>query len=501
MLFNSYPFIFVYFPLVLLGFFLIGKRNIRAAAGFLALASLFFYGWWSVQALPLLLASICVNYWFGLRLTPAPGRDDRRRKTLLITALTVNLVVLAVFKYANFFVSNVNDGLSAAGLAPIPLLHIVLPIGISFYTFTQIAFLVDCWQGKVQERSFIHYVLFVTYFPHLIAGPVLHHAQMMPQFANPATYRADPNKIALGLAIFTFGLAKKLLIADPMGQYADLVFNGVHNGIEPTLYTSWFGVLAYTLQIYFDFSGYSDMAIGLSLCFGIRLPLNFDSPYKSTSIIEFWRRWHISLSTFLRDYLYIPLGGNRKGPARRHINLFLTMLLGGLWHGAAWTFVIWGALHGAFLIVNHFWNALLRRDAKAPRSRIGRVFGWLLTFVCVMVAWVVFRAESTGAAMRIYEGMLGLNGAPLTAFKEAYETMPLLRKNEFYQTMIAGLFICLALPPAISLVRWVPEAQALQGRPVLSRLFTIGMAILTVTLFGFSVSKLGNFSPFLYFQF
>ncbi|WP_305728067.1 MBOAT family protein, partial [Variovorax sp. 770b2] len=236
MLFNSYSFVFVYFPLVLLGFFLIGRFNIRAAAGYLALASLFFYGWWSVQALPLLVASICVNYWFGLRLSPAPGRDDRKRKTLLITALVVNLGVLAVFKYANFFLENVDAGLVAAGLTPIDLVHIVLPIGISFYTFTQIAFLVDCWQGKVHERSFIHYLLFVTYFPHLIAGPVLHHAQMMPQFANPATYRADGNKIALGLAMFTFGLAKKLLIADPLGQYADLLFNGVHNGVQPTLY-------------------------------------------------------------------------------------------------------------------------------------------------------------------------------------------------------------------------------------------------------------------------
>jgi alginate O-acetyltransferase complex protein AlgI len=211
MLFNSYPFIFVFFPLVLIGFFLIGKRNARAAAGFLALASLFFYGWWSVKALPLLLASICINYWFGLRLTPAPGRDERKRKSLLIIALVVNLGVLAIFKYANFFVSNVNDGLAAAGLSQIPLLHIVLPIGISFYTFTQIAFLVDCWQGKVHERSFIHYVLFVTYFPHLIAGPVLHHAQMMPQFGNPSTYRINANNIALGLGIFVFGLAKKML--------------------------------------------------------------------------------------------------------------------------------------------------------------------------------------------------------------------------------------------------------------------------------------------------
>ncbi|MBU1358292.1 MAG: MBOAT family protein [Gammaproteobacteria bacterium] len=497
MLFNSYAFIFVFFPLVLIGFFLIGARNTRAAAGFLALASLFFYGWWSVKAMPLLLGSICFNYWAGLYLTPAPNRTDRGRKRLLIAVLAANLGVLAVFKYANFFVGNVNEALAAAGMAPIEMLHIALPIGISFYTFTQIAFLVDCWQGKVHERSFLHYVLFVTYFPHLIAGPVLHHAQMMPQFASPATYRTDANKIALGLSIFTFGLAKKLLVADPMGQYADLMFNGVHHGVLPTLLTAWIGVLAYTLQIYFDFSGYSDMAVGLSLCLGVQLPLNFNSPYKSTSIIEFWRRWHISLSTFLRDYLYVPLGGNRKGPARRYLNLFLTMLLGGLWHGAAWTFVVWGALHGAFLMINHLWNSKVRRRDKP--GRVARVSGWLLTFVCVMVAWVVFRAESMQAAMTIYKSMIGLHGAPLEVFGE-FDILP-YRKPEFFHTLFVAMFICLALPPTISLQHWVPRVQRLVARPRLEWVCTGMISLATVYMLGLCVSRLGTYSPFLYFQF
>ncbi|MEO5738145.1 MAG: MBOAT family O-acyltransferase, partial [Variovorax sp.] len=382
------------------------------------------------------------------------------------------------------------------GATPLSMLHIALPIGISFYTFTQIAFLVDCWQGKVHERSFVHYALFVTYFPHLIAGPVLHHAQMMPQFANPSTYRVDANKVALGLAIFTFGLAKKLLIADKMGQYADLMFTGVHNGTLPSLYTAWFGVLAYTLQIYFDFSGYSDMAVGLSLCLGVRLPLNFNSPYKSTNIIEFWRRWHISLSTFLRDYLYVPLGGNRKGAARRYINLFLTMLLGGLWHGAAWTFVIWGALHGAFLIINNLWNAKVRRNATP--GRLARVAGWALTFLCVMVAWVVFRAESVNAALEIYKGMLGFHGAPISAFGEF--AVP-YRKPEFFHTLLVGLLICLALPPTISLERWVPQPALLAGQPRMAWTATAVIALATAVLFGFCVSQLGSYSPFLYFQF
>ncbi|MEJ8854338.1 MBOAT family protein [Variovorax robiniae] len=496
MLFNSYAFIFAYFPIVLIGFFLIGRHNIRAAAGFLALASLFFYGWWSVKAMPLLLLSICFNYWSGLRLTPQPGRSDKQRKRMLVLALTVNLVVLGIFKYANFFIANVDAALVAAGASPIEMVHIALPIGISFYTFTQIAFLVDCWQGKVHERSFVHYALFVTYFPHLIAGPVLHHAQMMPQFANPKTYRVDLDKVALGLAIFTFGLAKKLLIGDKMGEYADMVFNGVHSGVMPSLYTAWFGVLAYTMQIYFDFSGYSDMAVGLSLCLGVRLPLNFNSPYKSTNIIEFWRRWHISLSTFLRDYLYVPLGGNRKGPARRYINLFLTMLLGGLWHGAAWTFVIWGALHGGYLMVNHLWNAKVRRNV--PPGRVAKVLGWFLTFICVMIAWVVFRAESMSAAIEIYKGMLGMHGVPSVAFGEFIVPY---RKPEFFQTLLVALVVCLALPPTITLERWVPQPVFLATRPRAGSVATVTIALVTVTMLAFCVSQLGSYSPFLYFQF
>jgi alginate O-acetyltransferase complex protein AlgI len=349
----------------------------------------------------------------------------------------------------------------------------------------------------VRERSFVHYALFVTYFPHLIAGPVLHHAQMMPQFASAATYRVDLNTVSLGLAIFVFGLAKKLLIGDKVGEYADLMFTGAHNGVAPMLYTAWIGVLAYTLQIYFDFSGYSDMAVGLSMCLGVQLPLNFNSPYKSTSIIEFWRRWHISLSTFLRDYLYVPLGGNRKGPARRYLNLFITMLLGGLWHGAAWPFVIWGALHGAFLAVNHLWNAKVRRDAKP--GRISKVFGWLLTFVCVMIAWVVFRADSMHTAVAIYKSMLGLHGTALQAFTE-FGPVP-SRKPEFFQTLLVGLLICLALPPAIGLQRWVPQMRSLAERPRASAVATASMALVTVLLLGICVSRLGIYSPFLYFQF
>jgi alginate O-acetyltransferase complex protein AlgI len=484
MLFNSYEFLFLFFPLVLAGHYLLGARHALAAARFLGGASLFFYGWWSLSAVPLLLASIGFNYLAGLWVTPLTGRSERTRLWRLRGALVVNLGLLGLFKYADFFLGTVN---TVAGTTW-PLPHLLLPIGISFYTFTQIAFLVDAWAGKVRERSFSHYLLFVTYFPHLIAGPVLHHAQMMPQFADPASYRLDRAKLVLGLATFTAGLVKKLLLADPMGQYADVVFGAAGHGVDLTALTAWLGATAYAFQIYFDFSGYSDMAIGLSLCLGIRLPINFDSPYQATSIIAFWRRWHISLSTFLRDYLYVPLGGNRHGTTRRYLNLVLTMLLGGLWHGAAWTFVVWGALHGAFLVINHLW----RRDAgSAPSGRLQQFAGAVLTFVAVTVAWVVFRAESMAVAGALYRGMAGLNGwssHPFSGFELPY------KQSEFYRTFLLCAVIAFCLPNSGKLARWLPPRIRGRGRVVAS-------ALVLGVLFGAGVSRLGSHSAFLYFQF
>jgi len=496
MLFNSYEFIFLFFPIVLVGFLLMQGRGAWLAAAWLALASLFFYGWWRWQALPLLLASIVVNYAFGLALTPAAGRDDRRRKQLLWLALAANLGLLGAFKYADFFVVNANVLRDAAGAHAWALPGWVLPIGISFYTFTQIAYLVDSWRGEVRERRFVHYLLFVTYFPHLIAGPVLHHAQMMPQFARAAVARFDASQLCSGFALFAIGLAKKLLIADPLGQYADLAFGVAQGGGSPDLLTAWSGVLAYSFQLYFDFSGYSDMAMGLSRCFGIELPLNFASPYKATSLIDFWRRWHISLSTFLRDYLYIPLGGNRLGVARRHINLFATMLLGGLWHGAAWTFVIWGAMHGAMLVVNHLWRGLFPPQGEAPawRHRLRALLGGVLTFGFVCIAWTMFRADSAASAWRIYEGLFGLNGVG-TAFGGI--ELP-YKKSEFFRLLILAAVISFAMPPATRVAQWLvlPDARAV---PAPWR--AAAGAVLTVALLGWGISYIGRHSAFLYFQF
>ncbi len=408
MLFNSHVFIFAFLPIVLFGFYRIGLYSHYLAALWLAVASLFFYGWWDSRFLGLLLASIAFNYAAGYGMARKIGQAN---KLILVLAIVINLSLLAYFKYANFFIESLNT-LSATTL---PVGEFFLPLGISFFTFTQIAFLVDTYQGKVKEFNFVHYTLFVTYFPHLIAGPVLHHKEMMPQFAKPNTYCFSYDNVMVGLIIFFIGLFKKVVLADSLAVYVHPVFTAT---APLTGFDAWGGALCYTLQLYFDFSGYSDMAIGLSRLFGITLPLNFHSPYKAVNMIEFWRRWHMTLSRFLRDYLYIPLGGNRHGKAQRYINLMLTMLLGGLWHGAGWTFVLWGGLHGFYLVINHGWHSLRRRLGQNPEAALSRplhILATLLTFLAVVVAWVVFRAENINTAMAILKAMAGFNGFMLPA--------------------------------------------------------------------------------------
>ncbi|MYN03959.1 MBOAT family protein [Pseudoduganella sp. DS3] len=376
MLFNSFAFIFLFLPLALAGYQLLRRHGVM----WLAICSLFFYAWWDWRFLPLLLISICLNFTAGRAMCRQGGM---LRRLVFYGALAINLGLLVWFKYAAFLFG-IDPGLP-------------LPIGISFFTFTQIAFLVDCWHGKAHEPHFGPYVLFVSYFPHLVAGPVLHHAQMMPQFRNGQGLRAED--LAAGLTIFAIGLAKKVLIADNLAPLANPVFSA---GAAPRLLDAWIGTMAYSMQLYFDFSGYSDMAIGLSLLFGVRLPENFNSPYQARNIADFWRRWHMTLSRFLRDYLYIPLGGNRHGPWARHRNLMLTMVLGGAWHGAGWTFLVWGGLHGLFLVVHQQFSAGAARWWDRP-----------LTFLAVLLAWVPFRAPDMAAALEIWAGMAGFHGLGL----------------------------------------------------------------------------------------
>jgi D-alanyl-lipoteichoic acid acyltransferase DltB (MBOAT superfamily) len=404
MLFHTYLFIFAFLPATLLAFFLAAKISKRLPIFILIAASLIFYAYWMPSVTLLLVGSIVFNYFAGLFLQGSQSKPVRR--LAIIAAIAIDLGLLAYFKYANFFMGTVK---SLTGFGPGPL-DIILPIGISFYTFTQIAYLVDSYKGEVKERSFSSYVLFVTFFPHLIAGPVLHHKEMMPQFADPETYRFNWLKITLGVLLFAIGLWKKVVFADTVAPWSNDAFTAADAGTALEFWTAWGGALAYTLQIYFDFSGYSDMAVGLGLMFGITLPINFDSPYRSASIVEFWRRWHMTLSRFLRDYLYIPLGGNRHGDVSRYRNLFLTMLLGGLWHGASWLFVAWGALHGLYLIIAHLWSqAGLKLQTFVGRTA-APFAGWALTLFAVIIAWVFFRATTLDGAGNMLAGMGGMNG-------------------------------------------------------------------------------------------
>lgn len=408
MLFNSYEFIFLFLPLTVTGFALVGAlAGVRAALGWLALASVGFYAWWNPIYVLLLFASLGANYALGSTLAAQAAAHGKGSRLLLTAGVVGNLAVLAYFKYADFLIVNV-EALTGADYA---VANIVLPLGVSFITFQKIAFLVDSWSGDVKRVDFLHFALFVTFFPQLIAGPIVHHAEVIPQFENRRDARIRSSDVAVGLTIFCIGLFKKAILADNLAVYANPVFSAALAGEKLDFFQAWGGALAYTFQLYFDFSGYSDMAVGGARIFGVVLPMNFNSPYKSLNIVDFWRRWHMSLSRFLRDYLYVPLGGNRKGATRRFVNLFATMVIGGLWHGAAWTFVMWGALHGAYLIVNHAWRAA--RDRFAPTFSMGwtgRRLAQAVTFVAVVVGWVYFRAESFSGAGAMLAAMAGMNG-------------------------------------------------------------------------------------------
>lgn len=447
MLFTSYIFLYIFLPIALIGYFGLVRRFREAAMLWLLLLSLIFYGWWDYRYVPLLIGSIAFNYLAGA----AIAKNHAVKGYLLTISIIANLGLLFWYKYANFFAASYSSILGQQWQS----MDIVLPLGISFFTFTQIAFLVDVWKGSVREYNFIHYALFVTYFPHLIAGPVLHHKEMMPQFKRANIIHPGLEDISWGLLLFCIGLAKKILLADSIQPYVAPVFDA-ESSLPLHQDQAWAGALAYTFQLYFDFSGYSDMAVGLSRMFGIVLPFNFNSPYKSVNIIEFWRCWHMTLSRFLRDYLYIPLGGSRKGITRRYFNLMVTMVLGGLWHGANWTFVVWGGLHGLYLIVNHGWH-----NWREGRNSMWPIFGRLLTFVSVVVAWVFFRAQSFDSAWRVLRAMSGIDGcsvpdSPLTDFV-GFVGCNLNHHQLFdgFNLVWAWIFLC-------GVIAWVsPNSQAL----------------------------------------
>lgn len=393
MLFNSHEFLFLFLPLAYAGFiFLAARRLTQGALAWLTGASLLFYAYWDIRYVPGLLVSIGVNYAVGTAL------QHRASRPLLLVGISLNLSALAYFKYSTFLLDNLGGLLGIATAGPTP----TLPLGISFFTFTQLAWLVDAYRGQASSTTLLHYALFVTLFPHLIAGPILSHRDILPQFARLRMFVRSHRRVARGLFWFSLGLFKKVVIADHLSAWVQPVFA---QPAAATFVDAWVGALGYSLQLYFDFSGYSDMAVGLGHLFNVTLPVNFTSPYKATSIIDFWRRWHMTLGWFLREYLYYPLGGNRRGTARQLLNIMITMTLCGLWHGAGWTFVLWGALHGLYLVVNHTWRRV------GPPLPAG--ISWLMTFGALVFGWVIFRAHSLGDAWTLLRTMAGHGGIAL----------------------------------------------------------------------------------------
>lgn len=484
MVFSSQLFLFYFLPLTLLLYYALPSgRNLV-----LTLASYVFYGWTNPWFVWLMLLSTLVDYLCGRAMTnqrpfgdrneplgplPAGPRTRRQRLALTVSILT-NLVILGVFKYLNFGIDTCNALLSSAGLESwqyADFVRLTLPLGISFYTFQSMSYSIDVYRGEAAPvKGFLDFACFVAMFPQLVAGPIVRFREISEQLHH-REHRLD--LAARGVALFSLGLAKKVLLADPCGHIADLAFDAGPLAIRD----AWFGATSYALQIYFDFSGYSDMAIGLGLLFGFRFPINFQSPYKSSSISEFWRRWHMSLSQWLRDYVYIPLGGNRLGTSRTYVNLLLVMLLGGLWHGAAWNFVVWGGLHGVLLAVER-WVGITAGTRRLPL--------WLarpLTFGLIIVSWVLFRAEDLGSAVGYLETMLGLvdpsDGSALIAgwFYQPYNLL----------VLATALIVTFALPTSVEWTRSLPAWRA-----------SVCLALLALSLV-FVITR--SFSPFIYFIF
>ena len=396
MLFNSFEFILIFLPVTFLVFFFLnnsfGETTSRI---WLLSASLFFYGWWAPVYVPLILGSILFNYGINRAFTVRRSENRVFRQACLALGVLGNLSLLGYFKYADFFLENWNWVFSSK----VELLHLILPLAISFFTFQQIAYLVDSYRGGIKESSFLNYSLFVLFFPQLISGPIVHHSEMMPQFNDLLNKRVNLANVVSGSLVFSIGLFKKVVVA---GTFAVWATRGFDSAELVTFIEGWTASLSFTLQLYFDFSGYTDMALGAALLFNIRLPINFNSPYKARNIRDFWRRWHMTLSRFLKDYIYIPLGGNRLGSVRTYANLITTFFLCGMWHGAGWTFVFWGLLHGIALVVHRFWLKV--------NISMNYIFAGLLTFLFVNFSWVFFRAEEWKDAIKILTGMLGFNG-------------------------------------------------------------------------------------------
>ncbi len=491
MLFNSQIFILCFLPLVWLGFDALRRRG-GGELAWLLLASVCFYIWWEPADLPILLGSIAANFACGLWLAASTGR---RRRILLALGVAGNLGLLAWFKYRALAITSLN-GLGLELSVP----ELILPLAISFFTFQQIAYLVDVARGLAPERSPLRYAVFVSFFPQLIAGPIVHWTEMMPALDRVRS-RDRVADLAVGLSVFSIGLAKKVWLADSLAPIADPLFAEAGSGMVPSSADAWLGVLAYTLQLYFDFSAYSDMALGIARMFGIDLPINFLSPYRAANLAEFWRRWHITLSRFLRDYLYVPLGGNRHGRWVTMRNLLLTMALGGLWHGAQWTFLAWGLWHGLGLVLLRLWHDHVmpaQRVRSGLLAALRSAAAVALTFLFVTFGWVLFRATDFASAARILEAMLSMP-ISLSAWSDA--------RAEALAWVIGGLVLVFAAPNTAQIFAsarlglWPSGVTLGRGPAVLRFQPSLPWALLLGLMLAITVLGLSRETVFLYFQF
>ena len=486
MLFNSYIFIFAFLPITFFVYFYLNqKRLTEAGKAFLVFASLFFYSWWNIAYLPIILVSMLFNYVLGVSLSKRKEQVKTKQRSLLAFGIIANVTLLGYFKYADFLIENINMFINGH----IPLLHLALPLAISFFTFQQIAYLVDSYKGETKEYDFLNYANFVTFFPQLIAGPIVHHAEMMPQFTKSKNKIKNYTNIAMGIFIFSIGLFKKVIIADSFAVWATQGFDVAET---LNLLEAWVTSLSYTFQLYFDFSGYTDMAIGAALLFNIKLPINFNSPYKATSIQDFWRRWHITLSRFLRDYIYIPLGGNRKGSFRTYSNLIATFVIGGIWHGAGWTFVFWGFLHGIALVIQKIWHQF--------GFKLHTVLAWFITFNFLNITWIFFRAKEWDDAHKVFSAMFSLDNIVLSeswsrglSFLRPYG----IHFGEFLQNVSGGKHtLAWILLGFILILIFKNSMQRLKDFQL-----NFKTLLFAVILFTSSILSLSKVSEFLYFNF
>jgi alginate O-acetyltransferase complex protein AlgI len=505
-LFNSSEFIFIFLPIAVALHFAAARRSVTMAACLTTLSSLVFYAWWNPPFVILPIASIIGNFLLARAIAGAPQTAAR---ALMLAGVAANLVVLGYFKYADFVIAVVD------GRTPRPP---AVPLALSFTTFVQIAFLVHVWRKRTLV-DFPSYAMFVSFFPHLIAGPIVRWSDLGPQITDRLRYKIDFNNIALGLTVFTLGLAKKVVIADGLAPHVAPVFDAAALGEPITAFAAWGAAFAYSAQLYFDFSGYCDMAVGLGLLFNLRLPINFAAPLRAASIIDLWRRWHITLSNFLRDFVYVPLGGSRCGPVRQSLNLIGTLVLGGLWHGANWTFIAWGAFNGVLLVINHSWRTL-RGSAQPTRLKI--LVGWCATFVAFAIGMAMFRSVDLDAMRHMLLAMAGLGGGTDSVghivvdtdrwlISKGYVSAPLVHwlaganwSAGATLATLAALAVAFLVPDTMELVdyregephsAWRRSLNALAYRPSLGWLAAVSV------LFAISFTLFWHFNEFLYYQF